>query len=447
MPAVFELGAFCGASASRAVTLLTLTRVPAALALLPLPRASRRRTDAAAAPLTARRGARSIASSAPLRRLSRRRDAARSLVGARSSIAAAAALIPRIVIDTDYLSFFDEDSPVRRDFERVNELLAGAVPLYVVLDGDGAGAFREPAALRAIEQLQQAGSTRVPGRLAHDLRRRHAARAEPRDRAATTRRPSAFPRRAPRVAELLFLLPKGELARFATVDQARANLVVRTGAVGSASVRELGARIEAVLADGVVPEGLRRSVTGNAILLLAQRRRHRVEPAAQLGRLADAHDLRAARRSRCARSRSGSIAMVPNVIPVVIFFGMLGAGVAPLSLPTSLIASVALGIAIDDTVHFLVRYRGERRAGATPEEAVPIAPRARSAAPIVDRGADADGGLPGGRASRASRPCASSACSRPARWRSVSPRDLMLLPAMLVRGGVRDALSAGSEPS
>ncbi|MFQ5974328.1 MAG: MMPL family transporter, partial [Alphaproteobacteria bacterium] len=38
-------------------------------------------------------------------------------------------------------------------------------------------------------------------------------------------------------------------------------------------------------------------------------------------------------------------------------------------LPTSLIGSVALGIAIDATAHFLVRYRAERRAGVSPEEA------------------------------------------------------------------------------
>jgi hypothetical protein len=61
--------------------------------------------------------------------------------------------------------------------------------------------------------------------------------------------------------------------------------------------------------------------------------------------------------------------MIPNLIPVLIFYGLLGAGLAPLSLPTSLIGSVALGIAIDDTVHFLVRYRSERRGGASPVQA------------------------------------------------------------------------------
>jgi hypothetical protein len=63
------------------------------------------------------------------------------------------------------------------------------------------------------------------------------------------------------------------------------------------------------------------------------------------------------------------IAMAPNIAPVLIFFGILGAGVAPLSLPTSLIGSIALGIAIDDTMHYLVAYRTARAQGLDPPAA------------------------------------------------------------------------------
>ena len=67
--------------------------------------------------------------------------------------------------------------------------------------------------------------------------------------------------------------------------------------------------------------------------------------------------------------RLGVVAMIPNLLPVLVFFGILGLGAAPLSLPTSLIGCIALGIAIDDSVHFLVRYRAERRSGFDPHEA------------------------------------------------------------------------------
>ena len=45
-------------------------------------------------------------------------------------------------------------------------------------------------------------------------------------------------------------------------------------------------------------------------------------------------------------------------------------GTAPLSLHTSLIGSIALGVAIDATAHYLVRYETERRAGCAREEAL-----------------------------------------------------------------------------
>ena len=67
--------------------------------------------------------------------------------------------------------------------------------------------------------------------------------------------------------------------------------------------------------------------------------------------------------------------MVPNLIPVLVYFGVLGLGAAPLSLPTSLIGCMALGIAIDDTVHYVVRYRAERRAGAEPAAAARLTTR------------------------------------------------------------------------
>ena len=74
----------------------------------------------------------------------------------------------------------------------------------------------------------------------------------------------------------------------------------------------------------------------------------------------------------CATFRSvrvALIAMVPNIAPVLIFFGMLGTGIAPLSLPTSLIGSIALGIAIDDTMHFLVAYQAQKNLGRDTKQA------------------------------------------------------------------------------
>jgi predicted RND superfamily exporter protein len=141
--------------------------------------------------------------------------------------------------------------------------------------------------------------------------------------------------------------------------------VVRTGTVGSQEVLALTDALEHGIEDGALPKPLTASVTGNAILL------SRSADGIAGGQLS----------SVCLASGSifllvlaglrsiplAVIAMIPNVLPVLYFFAVLGSGVAPLSLPTSLIASVALGISIDDTVHYIVRYRAERMAGRSPE--------------------------------------------------------------------------------
>ena len=57
--------------------------------------------------------------------------------------------------------------------------------------------------------------------------------------------------------------------------------------------------------------------------------------------------------------RAGAIALVPNALPIIAYFGILGSSSITLNLTTSLVASVVLGIAVDDTIHFLTHYRTE----------------------------------------------------------------------------------------
>lgn len=57
----------------------------------------------------------------------------------------------------------------------------------------------------------------------------------------------------------------------------------------------------------------------------------------------------------------GLLAMLPNLFPTVTLFGLMGMIGLPLDIGSVMSASVALGIAVDDTVHLLSRY-GSRRA-------------------------------------------------------------------------------------
>jgi predicted RND superfamily exporter protein len=364
VPAVAEFGAFAVLGVG-CVSFLALTALPVVLSLLP-PRRERSALPALLARWSERVAPALERGLAAVHAASARRPARCIGAGALAGAAAIAA-IPHITIDTDYLSFFDEDSAVRRDFAAVDRLLSGAIPIYVVLSGDGPGSFREPAALRALEAFQTRADA-IPGvsrtlSVADTLRAMN--RAIERDDPAAER----IPDDRAAVSELLQLAPKDEIARFVNVNASRANLVVRTGEVGSAAVERLAAALREA-SRATLPAAITAEPAGTAILLA--RSVDGIADSQLLSVGAAALTIFALVAASLRSLRLGAIAMIPNLLPVAMFFGLLGAGAAPLSLPTSLIGAVALGVAIDDTVHFLVRYRRERRAGLAPAEAARV---------------------------------------------------------------------------
>lgn len=71
------------------------------------------------------------------------------------------------------------------------------------------------------------------------------------------------------------------------------------------------------------------------------------------------------------RSLPLTLAAVPtNLFPVALVFGIMGWTGIPLDIATATIGAIVLGIAVDDTIHFLFRYRAERQRGLSREEAV-----------------------------------------------------------------------------
>ncbi len=69
---------------------------------------------------------------------------------------------------------------------------------------------------------------------------------------------------------------------------------------------------------------------------------------------------------------AGFLSMLPNLYPAVVAYGLLGWIGYPLDLAMAIVASVALGIAVDDTTHFVLRFQ-ELRAKHTWVDALPLA--------------------------------------------------------------------------
>ena len=64
------------------------------------------------------------------------------------------------------------------------------------------------------------------------------------------------------------------------------------------------------------------------------------------------------------------VACVPNAIPLVFTLGTLGLLGADLGATNVVSFTVAVGLAVDDTIHFIVRYQAERARTTTVREAV-----------------------------------------------------------------------------
>lgn len=53
------------------------------------------------------------------------------------------------------------------------------------------------------------------------------------------------------------------------------------------------------------------------------------------------------------------IAMVANLVPISVIFGFMGWIGIPLDMMTITIAAISIGIAVDDTIHYIFRYKIE----------------------------------------------------------------------------------------
>ena len=72
--------------------------------------------------------------------------------------------------------------------------------------------------------------------------------------------------------------------------------------------------------------------------------------------------------------RLGLTSLVPNLVPGALGFGVWGLLVGEIGVSLSVVTTMTLGIVVDDTVHFLSKYRRARRElGCDPPDAVRVA--------------------------------------------------------------------------
>ncbi len=133
-------------------------------------------------------------------------------------------------------------------------------------------------------------------------------------------------------------------------------------------VRSLDERIDAVLND---QEGVDHVVTGMVPLFL---RTQQAVIESLITSFGLAFLVISATMIVLLRSvSSGMLAMIPNVWPIVVVFGGVSLAGVPIDIGTMITASIAMGIAIDGTVHLLTWFQEAIREGHSRAEAVSCA--------------------------------------------------------------------------
>jgi predicted RND superfamily exporter protein len=268
----------------------------------------------------------------------------------------------RLELSSDMIGNFPPDHHVRRDFGAVNESLQGANPFYVVIETDYSDAFTEPANLHEIARLQRwleeqpeiGGTTSLVDYLR--LINRGFNGGDPAY--------LVIPDDEALIAQLLLFGANDEIKNFVDTPYQRANILVRSKVIDSGKMGILLARIQTRLAE--LPERLHPRITGNSVLLSRTTddiARGQVESlsAAFIGIYAILVLL-------FMSFRIGLIALIPNALPVLGFFGLMGWSGVTLNATTSLIACIVLGIAVDDSIHYLARFNQDSKSLASEHE-------------------------------------------------------------------------------
>ena len=279
-------------------------------------------------------------------------------------LVAGALLAQRVEPGSSYIANFSPDAPVRAQYEQVNADLGGANTIAILLEAPLDHVLLEPDIARAVGDFvawarEQPEIGAAVSYVDH-LQVLNAAM-QPDAGGALTYPAST------RLARQLLSFGGHDAVR-GLIDSRQRNAVVplRINVDHSAQVSALVERIRTRLA--TLPPALNAEVTGAPVMAASTvtrvvDRQWLSVGAALLAILLVLYAL-------FLSLRAALVAMIPNLIPVAVYFGLLGISGIGLNPATSLVACLVIGVAVDDTIHFLARFNAEARARGSEDQAV-----------------------------------------------------------------------------
>ncbi|MEO8203122.1 MAG: MMPL family transporter, partial [Betaproteobacteria bacterium] len=282
-----------------------------------------------------------------------------------------------LYVTNEPLTFFRPDRPLVRDAARMQQDLAGIKVFYIALQSNNEGAFRDPANLQRLADIEAF----IAKQKIFDRSLSLADVVSQANQEAGGGRPESYrvPPTRKLVAEYLLLHPPRDLEPYVSHDYRRANIVVRHNVRDSSTlnhhIREL--REVAVHFAG---RDMTATVVGENLMINAAAERLLEGQAVAL--LALLVVVFVVMSLMFTSVKGGIIALVPSVVPILMILGVMRVLEIPLNAGTVMVSVIAIGIAIDGTIHLFSRYSELCRSTSNYDEAV-IESVKDEAAPVI----------------------------------------------------------------
>ena len=269
--------------------------------------------------------------------------------------------IRNVEVETDLYAFFGKDHPISRATQRVEHKLSGVMPLEIVFDGPRFDSLKAPERLQAIHRIQgwldrrpEVAYTLSLPDLVGQMHWAFNGGENP-----AMRRVPDSPQL---VAQYLFIYDGRDLYDVVDRDFTRTRMMINLNVHGAGAINYLLDEIDAYLAQNP-PADLEWRAAGMARLFADQERlliKGQVRSLIAVSLLLTALMLVMWRSVPIAAA-----SMLPNLAPIALIFAFMGLFGIWLDMATAMVASVAVGIAVDDTIHLLHGYLHRRRRGLT----------------------------------------------------------------------------------
>ncbi len=275
----------------------------------------------------------------------------------------------RIIVDSNWLDDFSDRIPLKETTRHVDEVMGGLASLVYLFDTGEPDGVKNPEVLREIERLQLRADqedwivvkTFSLVDILKDL-----------NQSFHGGDPAFYklPDSRDLIAQYLLLYETSggeEAERYVSSDYSSTNLEVRVRLVMTSDMVSLTDALDSDLAERPV-EHSRLSMTGIGALWLELL--DYIVTSQSQGVLLAFGAISILMCLIFQSVKTGMISMVPNLTPVFVILGVMGFFAIPLDYNKLFVATIAIGIAVDDTIHLVSRYHHEFKKIGRYEEAL-----------------------------------------------------------------------------